>query len=340
MATNVVAIMMNQARKAKERVYKAALIGYVACTCLTAFSQVEQPTAAAGNPPAAIATTQLTWTMVNVNHTPQQGDAHLLEFANGSVVLIDAGHLQPATDMLVPLLKSKGIKKIDLFFSTHPHKDHYQGLKAIVEAGIRIKEAYFNMPDKVLCDSEIPWGCDYQELMVYKDFLEKKGVQVKSAQAGQVFRLGSQSQLAVLYAFNGIDTPVGRTDVNDLSLIMKLTVGATRVLFTGDLNHKIGTWLASNGRDLRSTILKLPHHGTEGAAPDAFFDAVAPTIAMVPSPALLWCSDRSSRMRRWLDKRRIPSYVNGFSGHITVRIQGTKIKIQEQNAKRIACQPA
>ena len=73
----------------------------------------------------------LRWTMVNVNYSPQQGDAHLFQTSKGKNILIDTGHLDPARKVLIPFLQSKGIKKIDIAFITHPHKDHYQGLLAI-----------------------------------------------------------------------------------------------------------------------------------------------------------------------------------------------------------------
>ena len=281
----------------------------------------------------------LTWTMVNVNHTPQQGDAHVLRFANGKVVLIDAAHMQPALDALIPFLREQKITRIHQFFATHPHKDHYQGIKAILDSGIKVDEAYFNLPDKVLCDGEIPWGCDYPELLTYRDLLVKAGVKLLPAVAGQSFSYGKNSRIKILYAFDGINTPVGRTDINDLSLVMRIEQGPTSILMTGDLNLKIGTYLADKGKDLKATILKLPHHGTEGAAPDAFFARVAPRIALVPSPALLWCSARSARMKAWFGKKRIPTYVNGFSGHVTVNVNGPSIRVQEQYAKRVRCQP-
>ena len=262
----------------------------------------------------------LTWTMVNVNYSPQQGDAHLIQTSKGKNILIDTGHLDPARKALVPFLQSKGIKKIDTVFITHPHKDHYLGLLAILESGIPIETVYMNEIGRKECEAEMPLACDFDEIVNYRAMLKDNRVTVLETKAGMVFDIGLGSSLKMLYAFDGVNTPVGRTDINDMSHIMLLRHGFNTALFTGDLNAKLGAYLAKEGKDLKVDILKLPHHGTEGAPPDAFFDAVSPKAALVPSPALLWCTPRSARMKNWVESRKIPTYVNGFSGNVTVKM--------------------
>ena len=234
------------------------------------------------------------WTMVNVSTAHKQGDAHLIQSKGEENILIDAGFLAPATNSLVPLLQSKKIEMLDLVVISHPHKDHYQGVKAVLEAGIKIKSYIFHTPDKVFCDREIPWGCDYPDIVDYKKMLARSGAEEIKAKAGQVFDLGNDTTLKTLYAFDVATLPPTIKGINDLSLIMKLEVGDSSVLFTGDLNTSLGTWLADNGKGLESDILKVPHHGTASLAPASFFDAVAPKAAFVPSPWRLWCSDRSN----------------------------------------------
>ena len=221
------------------------------------------------NPPA-----ELVWTMVNVNNTSLQGDAHLIELKHGKTIIIDTGYLGPAKQKLVPLLKEKKIEKIDLVFISHPHRDHYEGLYALFESGIQIDTIYFNLPDRQLCDREIPWGCNYHQILEYHNRAKQEGVKIAIAEPDLNLKLGNSTHLKILYAFDGVNTPVGRTDINDLSLIMMLEHDNHKILFTGDLNQKIGGYLAQSAEDITADVLKVPHHGTEGVAPNSFFEAV------------------------------------------------------------------
>ena len=217
----------------------------------------------------------LIWTMVNVNKS-KIGDAHVIQVKRGKTILIDAGFKNSAEKQLIPFLRRSNIKRFDIAFISHPHKDHYEGVLPILKAGIKIKEIYFNLPDKEICDREIPWGCEYKDVLTYHQILKDYAVEIKVAKAGQTFELGNGATIKILYAFDGINTPVGRTDINDLSLVMMLKQSGHKMLFTGDLNKKIGKYLASHAHDIQADILKIPHHGTESCAPNRFLKAVEP----------------------------------------------------------------
>lgn len=270
------------------------------------------------------------WTMVNVNSSAQQADAHFITVRNGKTILIDAGHRNTAENSLLPFLKERSVNKLDTVFISHPHVDHYGGLDLLLESDIKIKEMYFNIPDKAICDKEIPWGCDYNDVLTLHKRLRDKGVIIKVAKAGQRYDLGKHTWIELLYAFDGVNTPVGKTDINDLSLIMMLHHEQFKFLFTGDLNHKIGSYLAKSSTKISADILKVPHHGTEGVAPDSFFEKVAPQYGLVPAPEHLWLSKRSERIRNWFSHNNIPVYVNGILGNIRVAVHGKNLTVKSE----------
>lgn len=158
--------------------------------------------------------------------------------------------------------------------------------------------------------------------------LEDKGIKIKSIHVNDRFNPNETSELRVLFAHNGVDAPIGKTDVNDTSLIMKLSNGRQSILFTGDLNQSVGDYLMKyHPQELQADIIKVPHHGTESTATDRFFDAVGAKIAFVPSPKYLWQSERSRRIREYFQNRRIRTFVSGEDGDVSLLIWEDKHQI-------------
>jgi competence protein ComEC len=74
----------------------------------------------------------------------------------------------------------------------------------------------------------------------------------------------------------------GGLGTNDRSLVLSLAFGGHQVLFGGDIERAAeGRLLALETERLRSTILKVPHHGSRTSSTAAFVAAVRPTLAVV-----------------------------------------------------------
>ena len=68
-----------------------------------------------------------------------QGDAIVVELPAGGVMVVDAGLASPiGVDMgarvVVPFLRRRGYRRIDIAVASHPHPDHTGGLTALVES--------------------------------------------------------------------------------------------------------------------------------------------------------------------------------------------------------------
>jgi competence protein ComEC len=269
---------------------------------------------------------KLTWTAINVNAYLQQGDAHLIS-KGGKHILIDVGHYTYAKKILVPTLQKLKIKSIEKILISHPHNDHYGGLIALIEAGFEIRAIHMNMPSKSQMAQE-PWGGKYTELEEIQALTKIHHIPILPIKMGDRYSFDSDSYLDVLYVYNGIDTPIGKTDINDMSAVCMLHHGKNSFLFTGDLNKRLGRYLTDNAKDIKADILKSPHHGTEGFPPDSFFDKVEAKVLIVPAPKHIWWSKRSKRMRDIARKKGYETYVNGFHGNIVVTTDGETYSIK------------
>jgi beta-lactamase superfamily II metal-dependent hydrolase len=274
------------------------------------------------------------WTMLNVSPNQEQADCHLIELPDGRNVLIDIADAADAPGAAVRALQARGISHVDLVVLTHFHRDHYGRLKDLVNSGVTIDAVVFNLPapNATSTDAEAPWGFSRAEANDLIQFLREKLIFCYTPRTGD--RLidlslpdGTRVALDVICLYDGANTPVGLTDTNDTSIVLRLTHGATRVLFTGDLNAPLGGWLAASGIDVHADLLKVPHHGTEGCAPNSFFDRVGASAAFVPSPAGLWFSDRSARIRDYFAAHGTPAYVSGVHGDVSVDLGSTAYTI-------------
>jgi len=260
------------------------------------------------------------WHMLNVNKGKLQGDANLILIGD-VVIMIDAGYSSEAKANVLPYLKKMNIRKIDHFFISHPHRDHYEGMAPILDAGIQISNLYYKIPSPEVKD------CCYDPKDFQKFIQYAKSHDTKLIRPSTGFELDiGTAKIEILHAQEG-NLPNLNLDVNDLSLIMKLTLeNGASVLFPGDLNKNLGGFLAGDSK-FRADFLKMPHHGLAGIAPNAFLDTVDPDFILVPGPKHLWCSERGAQARKWSKKRQIPTWVNGINGNIVVEWKREEVTV-------------
>ncbi|MFA5043718.1 MAG: MBL fold metallo-hydrolase, partial [Kiritimatiellia bacterium] len=188
-------------------------------------------------------TPDLVWTAIDVNYLPQQSDANLLQINRTNYFLIDTGHTLYAP-RLIRFLRQQGVRRLNAVIITHGHNDHYGGLIPILQSAIAVERVYFNPPAPELATNEW-WGCSTAELDAIRAELARRGIPLAPITDRTGWSFDNGIALRVLYAYDGIHTPIGRTDINDTSAIIMLTHRRMKYLFAGDLNAPLGHYISA-----------------------------------------------------------------------------------------------
>ena len=198
-----------------------------------------------------------------------QGDCILITSPEGRRVLVDGGEQEAYYRVIRPYLQKRGIRRLDLVVATHAHSDHLGGLVCLLkDAGIRTDRI---MEPGVLHNTQL-----------YTNFLRQikiRRIPYTKGRRGTSFRLGSKITGEVLWPLR---TGGVYQELNDSSIVLRLTYGDWRVLLTGDAGHTVEAQLQSlEGVKLRAHLLKVGHHGSKDATGTAFLRAVGPRVAVI-----------------------------------------------------------
>ncbi len=254
-----------------------------------------------------------------------KGNAALVCFPGGEKMLIDGGgfpgnHFDVGKMVIAPFLWRRKIHTIDTLVLSHPQADHMNGLRFIAEA-FHSREFWHN-GDRV----ESP---PYKDLM---RTLKANDITVKQpAQLQEKMRING-AEIEVLYpepVTKMSVTAIEGEELNNRSMVLRISYGGTFVLFPGDL-EEIGEnrLLARAGNRVKSDILLSPHHGSRTSSSDAFLKMVAPKVCIISSG-----EDRFGRFPhpsviKRLAKMNCESICISDSGAVAVRVGADGFDIQ------------
>lgn len=194
-----------------------------------------------------------------------QGDAIFIETPNGVQVLIDGGK---GRTVLRALGKQMSFfdRTIDMVIATHPDFDHIGGLPAVFSRYDVNEVVYSGVTDEGSDNTAFLSAVDREET--------KKSI----AKRGMRYILDRGAVLEVLFP----DRDVSGIEANAGSVVVRLQYGNTSFLLTGDSPAGIESYLVSlYGDALRSTVLKLGHHGSKTSSSLEFLGFVDPEYAVV-----------------------------------------------------------
>lgn len=219
-------------------------------------------------------------------------------------ILIDAADKEPA-GVVYEYLKRQKVEKLDMVFMSHPHRDHIGQMARVIRDFKVDKFVEAGTPKSI-----IPTTWTYEKML--KALIDKK-VPVESVSAGKKFKIGDLK----IYILGPVR--VNKENLNDNSIVMKITYKNVSFLFTGDASraeendiikhyglielrdNKIKNNLSlkykiyektrrfknsekninKKQNPLKANVLKVGHHGSNSSSTDKFLKLVSPDYAVV-----------------------------------------------------------
>lgn len=205
-----------------------------------------------------------------------QGDALAIETEQGGCVMADGGstsEYQVGKYRILPYLKYRGVREVDLWILSHPDLDHYSGLLEILQASAKGETVL--QVETLLLPAWMRGGQAERELL---QAARAAGTAVVYGKEGDRIRLGD-SELTILHP-DGEDY---REDPNGGSLTFLLEAEGRKGLFTGDLTGEQEKKLL--GRVGDCDFLKAAHHGSASSTGEDFLSEVRPELTLISSGA-------------------------------------------------------
>ena len=179
--------------------------------------------------------------------------------SEGEYILIDAGNYLDK-DNLCEYFHNLGITNFTYVIGTHPHEDHIGGIAQILRK--------FSVEHLLMPDIKVEYN-SYQSIITEA---QKKNLAIETPEIDEEL-IVNNSKLKVLSIGND------KTDINNSSIVIKLAYQDISALFMADAEKE--TELKLLDKDIKSTVLKVGHHGSGYASSAQFLKKVNPEYAII-----------------------------------------------------------
>jgi competence protein ComEC len=213
-----------------------------------------------------------------------QGDAILIQTPSGQDILIDGGPDAQQINLELSKKLSFWDRTIDLVVCTQPQADHVTGLIEVLQR-YKVQQV---LETDIAYDSSV-----YEEWL---KVVEDEEAEYNTACAGQDIDLGNGIKIEVLNPPASLWAGTS-DDIDNNGVVLRLNWNKVSFLFTADIREEVEFELIEQRANLKSTVLKVAHHGSKTSTSTQFLAAVDPEVAVIcvgadntfghPSPEVL-----------------------------------------------------
>ena len=190
-----------------------------------------------------------------------QGDAIFIRTPNNRTMLIDGG-VKGAGQTVVNYLRSQNVKQLDYVVATHPDADHIGGLIAVLNS-ISVKH--------FIDSGKVHTSQTYEEML---SLIQAKNIPFTVPTTGDQITVDKAITIDVLNADEHA------SDNNEASIVLRLAYNDVSFLLAGDAGIAMEREIVKNF-DVRSTILKAGHHGSNTSSSRTFLNSVKPEATIL-----------------------------------------------------------
>ena len=237
----------------------------------------------------------------------------LLLTCGDDAILVDAGEYAAGGKVLAALSRA-GVNRLTAAIVTHPHSDHYGGLRTVLE---KIPTAAFYT--SAVPEEQLPTAQSYGKLL---DTLAAQAVPSAYLFAGDTLSLGGATVTVLSPAKGAI-----WENLNNYSLVLRVTYGNTAFLLMGDAEADVEEALLAAKTELSAAVLVVGHHGSATSSCADFLKAVAPRYAILSVGEDNSYNLPNTGVLARLKEQGAALYRTDLQGTVTVTSDGEQITV-------------
>ena len=243
-----------------------------------------------------------------------QGDSLLIQCGESNV-LIDCGE-NGMGDAVLDYLHRAGVSHLDWIIGTHPHSDHIGGMDTVIKSD-ELSIDHVMMPQ--LPKTMTPTTVTYTDVL---KAIKKKNLKITRPVPGTEYNLDGVTMLVL-----SPEKKAKYEELNDYSIVLKLTYKDVSVLTGGDASKLIERQLITLDYDLSADIYKVSHHGGKDGNSQEYLSEINPRYAAISVGENNKYGHPKNEVLKRLDKLGCEIFRTDLDGDIVFETDGRNISV-------------